>query len=99
VGVLLDTSKVALTIDRDEFPYHALLVRGTARVETMEGVTPEYEACAERYFGEEQGREWVENVRQMFTQMTRINVRPEWVSILDFETRFPSAIAAAMSGQ
>ncbi len=28
VGVLPDNSKVALTIDRDEFPYHALLVRG-----------------------------------------------------------------------
>jgi hypothetical protein len=41
----------------------------------------------------------MENVRQMFTQMTRISVRPEWVSILDFETRFPSAIAEAMSGQ
>jgi hypothetical protein len=99
VGVLPDNSNVALTIDRDEFPYHALLIRGTAHIETVEGVTPEYEACAERYFGEEQGREWVENVGRMFTQMTRISVRPEWVSILDFETRFPSAIAAAMSGQ
>jgi len=99
VNVLPDNAKVALTIDRDEFPYHALLIRGTADVETVEGVTPEYEACAQRYFGEEQGREWVENVRQMSPQMTRIRVRPEWVSILDFERRFPSAIADAMSGQ
>jgi general stress protein 26 len=99
VDVLTDNSKVALTIDRDEFPYHALLIRGIADVETVDGVTPEYEACAQRYFGEEQGREWVEGVRQMSPQMVRIRVRPEWVSILDFETRFPSAIAAAMSGQ
>ncbi len=99
VNVLPNNSKVALTIDRDEFPYHALLVRGTAHVETVEGVTPEYAACAERYFGQEQGRQWLENVRQMFPQMTRIRVRPEWVSILDFEERFPSAIAAAMSVQ
>jgi nitroimidazol reductase NimA-like FMN-containing flavoprotein (pyridoxamine 5'-phosphate oxidase superfamily) len=97
--VLPTNSKVALTIDRDEWPYHALLVRGTAQVETVEGVTPEYEAAAERYFGEEQGREWVEGVRQMSPQMVRIIVRPEWVCILDFETRFPSAIQAAMSGQ
>src|SRR3712207_4803301 len=83
----------------DEWPYHALLIRGTAHVETVEGVTPEYAACAERYFGTEQGKEWVETVRQMFSQMVRISVRPEWVSILDFETRFPSALAAAMSGQ
>jgi Pyridoxamine 5'-phosphate oxidase len=99
VDVLPTNSKVALTIDRDEFPYHALLIRGTAHVETVEGVTPEYEACAQRYFGEEQGREWVEGVRQMSPQMTRIRVWPEWVSILDFERRFPSAIQAAMSGE
>jgi general stress protein 26 len=99
VNVLPDNSKVALTIDRDEWPYHALLIRGTAHVETVEGVTPEYVACAERYFGEEQGREWVGGVRQMFPQMVRISVRPEWVSVLNFQTRFPSAIAVAMSGQ
>ncbi len=40
VNVLPDNSKVALTIDRDEFPYHALLVRGTAHVETVEGLPP-----------------------------------------------------------
>ena len=99
VDVLPNSSKVALTIDRDEWPYHALLIRGTAQVETVEGVASEYEACAERYFGAEQGKQWVETVRQMFSQMVRISVRPEWVSILDFETRFPSAIAEAMSGQ
>ena len=99
VHVLPNNTKVALTIDRDEFPYHALLVRGTAYVETVEGVTPQYAACAERYFGPEQGREWVEGVRQISSQMVRISVRPEWVRILDFETRFPSAIADAMSGR
>ena len=99
VDVLPTNSKVTLTIDRDEWPYHALLIRGTADVETVEDVTPEYAASAERYFGEEQGREWVEGIRQMSPQMARISVWPEWVSILDFETRFPSAIQAAMSGQ
>jgi hypothetical protein len=99
VDVLPTNSKVALTIDRDAWPYHALLIRGTARVEAVEGVTPEYEVSAQRYFGAEQGREWVEGVRQMFSEMVRVSVQPEWVGILDFETRFPSAIAAAMSGQ
>ncbi len=46
VDVLPNNSKVALTIDRDEWPYHALLIRGTAHVETVEGVTPEYETAA-----------------------------------------------------
>ena len=99
VNVLPNNAKVALTIDRDEFPYHALLIRGSAHVETVDGVTPEYAACAERYFGPEQGREWVEGMRQISSQMVRISVRPEWVRILDFETRFPSAVADAMSGQ
>jgi hypothetical protein len=76
-----------------------LLVRGTADVETAEGVSPGYEACAQRNFGEEQGREWVAGVRQTSSQMVRITGRPERVSVLDFETRFPSAIGAAMSGR
>ena len=32
----------------------------------------------------------MEGVRQMSSQMVRITVRPEWVSVLDFETRFPA---------
>ena len=34
----------------------------------------------------------------MSPQMARIGIRPEWVGILDFETRFPSAIAKRMGG-
>jgi hypothetical protein len=55
-----------------------------------------YSTAAERYFGETQGRQWVEQLRGMFTHMARIEIQPHWVGILDFETRFPSAIAAAM---
>ncbi len=58
-----------------------------------DGIIPEYEAAARRYFGEEQGKAWVEQVRQMgIAQMGRIAVRPEHVTIIDFQTRFPSAI-------
>lgn len=35
----------------------------------------------------------------MFPQMARIVIQPEWVGILNFEQRFPSAIEAAMSGR
>jgi hypothetical protein len=45
------------------------------------------------------GAGWVEGVRQMSPRMARISVRAEWVSVLDFETRFPSATEAAMSGR
>lgn len=89
--------QVALTIDTDTWPYKVLQIRGTATVELVQGVVAEYAAAAERYFGEEQGRAWVEQLKGMFSQMARISVRPEWVNILDFEKRFPSAIEAAMS--
>jgi len=90
--------KVALTIDTDTWPHKVLQIRGTATVETVDGVVPEYAAAARRYFGEEQGRAWENQVKGMFSRMARISVRPEWVSIIDFEKRFPSAIEAAMGG-
>lgn len=98
VKLLADNTPVALTIDGVAWPYKALSIRGTARVETVDGVAPEYAAAAERYFGPEQGRAWVEQVRGLMPRMTRIAVRPAWVGLLDFETRFPSAIEAAMAG-
>lgn len=96
--VLPHDSKVALTIDTNTWPYRVLLIRGTAKVETVTGVVPEYALAAQRYFGEEQGRAWADQVKGMFSKMARISVRPEWVRIHDFEKRFPSAIEAAMAG-
>jgi hypothetical protein len=34
----------------------------------------------------------------MFKQMARIAIQPEWVKILDFQTRFPKAIEEASAG-
>jgi nitroimidazol reductase NimA-like FMN-containing flavoprotein (pyridoxamine 5'-phosphate oxidase superfamily) len=87
---------VALTIDGNDWPYKVLLLRGTARVEAVEGVAVEYAAAAERYFGSDQGKQWVEMVGSMFDSMARVVIRPEHVTILDFETRFPSRVAARM---
>jgi PPOX class probable F420-dependent enzyme len=99
VRALRANPNVVLSIDSQTWPYKVLQIRGKARLETVHGVVPEYGAAAERYFGEAQGRAWVEQARTMFPQMIRIAVRPEWVGILDFETRMPSAIAAAMSAR
>ena len=86
--------KVALTIDDNTFPHNVLMVRGTATLEEVDGIVPEYELAAHRYFGEAQGRAWVQQVRQMLTRMVRISVKPEWVGILDFQSRFPSALSS-----
>jgi PPOX class probable F420-dependent enzyme len=83
--------QVALSIDSDSWPYHVLSIRGMATIESLADVSPEYAAAAARYFGAEQGEAWVARVRGM--QMARIRVVPEWVGILDFETRFPSALS------
>jgi hypothetical protein len=91
---LANNPKVALTIDDNTFPHKVLMVRGSAALETVEGVVPEYALAATRYFGEVEGRKWVEQVSGMLTHMVRIVIRPEWVGILDFQTRFPSALVS-----
>jgi hypothetical protein len=83
---------VALTIDDTAWPYSVLLVRGTAELEMVDDVVPEYALSAERYFGTEQGQAWVSTLRG--NPMARIAITPTWVAILDFETRFPSALTA-----
>jgi hypothetical protein len=99
VKALKTGSKVTISIDTVTWPYKVLQIRGTAHVETVPGVAPEYVSAAERYMGPEGGRAWVDQVRGMFPAMTRIAVTPEWANVLDFEQRFPSAIVAAMSGR
>ena len=89
---LAKNSKVAFTIDDNNFPHKVLLVRGSARVEIMSGICPEYAAAAERYFGPQQGKGWVQQLSSMSPQMARIAIKPEWVGLLDFQTRFPSAL-------
>jgi Pyridoxamine 5'-phosphate oxidase len=91
---LAKNPKVALTIDDNTFPHKVLLVRGTARLQTVDGVVPEYAMAAERYFGAEQGKGWVTQVRSITPSMMRVSITPEWVGLLDFQTRFPSAISA-----
>jgi hypothetical protein len=84
--------KVAVTIDAAAgWPYHALLVRGDATVDMLDDTSDEYAAAARRYFGDEQGTAWVERLRGQ--PMARIAVTPSWVAVLDFETRFPSALS------
>ena len=91
---LAKNPKVSLTIDDNTFPHKVLLVRGSARLESVAGIVPEYAAAADRYFGPEQGRAWVQNLRSMISSMVRITITPEWVGLLDFQTRFPSALAS-----
>lgn len=86
--------RVSLTIDDNTFPHKVLLIRGTARLEPFDGIVPEYIAAADRYFGSQQGKAWVNQLRTMISSMVRIVITPEWVGLLDFQQRFPSALSA-----
>jgi hypothetical protein len=85
--------RVAVTIDGNEWPYRALTIRGPATVTQTQGVPPEYAEAAIRYFGKQQGDAWVAQFPPD-APMYRIAVRPDVVTILDFQTRFPSALSA-----
>jgi hypothetical protein len=83
---------VALTIDDNTFPHKVLLIRGNATIDMRQDVVAEYALAATRYFGPEQGPAWVHQLKGK--PMARIEILPTWVGILDFETRFPSALSA-----
>jgi hypothetical protein len=82
---------VSVTIDSNEWPYHVLSLRGTATVTMLDDLAPEYAAAADRYLGSTEGQAWSTQLRGK--PMGRIRIEPEWANILDFETRFPSALA------
>jgi len=86
--------KVSLTIDDNVFPHKVLLIRGTTRLEPVEGIVPEYAAAAERYFDARQAEAWLSQLRTLISSQVRITITPEWVGLLDFQTRFPSALAS-----
>jgi len=90
VRVLESNPSVAITIDGTTWPYKVLMIRGDADVTVAEDVDPDYALACERYMGQEAGRAWVTGLAGR--PMARIAVRPKWVGILDFETRFPSAL-------
>jgi hypothetical protein len=98
LNVLKDNAKVALTIDSNDFPYKILYIRGSIKTDTVQGMADEYVKAAYRYFGEESGKGWIEQLTPITKSMLRIKITPEWVGVLDMETRFPSAVEKAMAG-
>jgi hypothetical protein len=50
-----------------------------------------------RVSGEEGGKAWLQQLRPICPRMARIFVKPTWVGLLDFESRFPSAIERAVA--
>jgi len=92
VRALTAHPQVALTIDTDTFPPHVLLVRGSASLETIDGVPPEYLEAARKQVDEEAMPAFEAQVRDLYQQMVRITIEPQWAKLLDFETRLPTPV-------
>jgi hypothetical protein len=82
----------------DTMPHLVLLIRGPIRVDTVEGIAPEYAAMSRRVFSEEGGNAWLEQLRPICPRMSRIFIKLTWVGSLDYQSRFPSALERALAG-
>ena len=93
---LTSRPQVALTIDSGDTPEEAkaLLVRGLAILETVDGVTDEYLAAARNSMDEAQLADFERNVRSTYKQMVRISIAPQWARFYDFGAgRLPTFLA------
>ncbi|KAA0108693.1 pyridoxamine 5'-phosphate oxidase family protein [Mycolicibacterium sp. P1-5] len=92
--------QVAVTIDGGSTPEEAkaLLVRGLAVLDTVDGVTDEYLASARNTMSGEELAEFERNVQSTYPQMVRISVEPLWARFYDFGAgRLPGFLAELMN--
>lgn len=86
---------IALTIDTKWPPLEVAQLRGSAEIVDLDGIAPECALAQHRYYGNDQGGANTEQVAQSGGAMKRILFRPEWVGVLDFQSRFPGARVAS----
>jgi hypothetical protein len=93
VKALSSRPNVAITIDVGDTPTEAkaLLVRGLASVDIVDGVPDEYIAASRKALGADQVTDFERQVRSLYDQMARISVEPAWARFFDFGAgRMPS---------
>ena len=96
VRALASRPEVAVTIDVGSTPSEAkaLLVRGIAAVEIVDGVPDEYLAGARKTLDAEQVEIFERQVRSLYDQMARISIEPRWARFYDFGAgRIPSFLS------
>ncbi|HEY0813124.1 MAG TPA: pyridoxamine 5'-phosphate oxidase family protein [Pseudonocardia sp.] len=93
VAAITAHPRVAITIDTEGFPPKALLVRGAAAIDMVEGVPEEYLAASAKLVGEAEFPAWEAGVRALYPRMARITITPDTATLLDFETTLPKAVA------
>jgi len=93
VKALSARPNVAITIDVGDTPAEAkaLLVRGLAQVDIVDGVPDEYLAASRKALAADQLAEFERQVRSLYDQMARISIEPVWARFFDFGAgRMPS---------
>jgi hypothetical protein len=91
IAALRANPVVALTIDTEGFPPEVLQIRGVSTITEVDGIAPEYVLAARRYLGEQGGDALIASVAHPGTRQVQIAVQPSWVSLIDFQSRLPSA--------
>jgi nitroimidazol reductase NimA-like FMN-containing flavoprotein (pyridoxamine 5'-phosphate oxidase superfamily) len=83
---LAQRPQVAVTIDEGATPMdaRAVLIRGTAVLETVDGVPEEYIGGARKVMAPERIPAFEEACAQMYEQMVRITIAPVWARFFDF---------------
>lgn len=86
VAALSSRPEVALTIDLGNTPTDAkaLLLRGVASLDIVDGVPDEYIAASRKALEGEQAAEFERGVRAMYDRMARIAIRLHWARFFDF---------------
>ena len=91
IRALKQRPAVCITIDTEQFPPRALTLRGDVTVTEVNGVADEYAQAARRYLGDG-AEQYLASIESPDTVMARIALAPEWVGLVDFESRFPAAL-------
>lgn len=101
VAALRERPQVAGVIDQGISSGDAkqLLIRGTAEVEVVDGVAPEYfEAAAKGESGTDL-EDFEAQVRAVFDQQARIAITPEWARFYDFGAgKMPPFLSKLIAG-
>ena len=101
VKALSSCPHVAMTIDVGDTPAEAkaLLVRGLAGVDIVDGVPDEYIAAARKVMDADQLTDFESQVRSLYDQMARISIEPVWARFFDFGVgRMPGFLTKLAGG-
>jgi hypothetical protein len=93
--------QVAVTIDSGASPEEAraLLIRGLATLDTVDGVSEEYLASARSSMHGAELEEFERTIEATYQQMVRIVIEPVWARFFDFGAgRLPAFLADLVNG-